>query len=196
MALNAAGDLILSARTNPSANPGGSPCRALVDAGNVLVMNWDTDYPNGVEIRSNLRITGAAFKPGGGSWGSTSDIRLKKHVRPLAGALDKLLQLRGVCFEWKEPATQGNLTGPQLGMLAHEVEAVFPDWVSIDPEGYKQVHVRGFEALVIEALRTLKAAQDQMESRQQTFETRLRQLEAVPTPVSLMSNGHAGGATR
>ena len=135
MALNAAGDLILSARTNPSANPGGSPCRALVDAGNLLGINWDNDYSNGVEIRSNLRITGAAFKPGGGSWGNSSDIRLKQHVRPLAGALDKLLQLRGVCFEWKEPATQGNLTGPQMGMLAHEVAEVFPEWISTDPAG-------------------------------------------------------------
>src|SRR5215211_5811400 len=37
---NAAGDLILSARTNPSANPGGSLCRALVDGGQLLVINW------------------------------------------------------------------------------------------------------------------------------------------------------------
>ena len=196
MALNVWGDLILSSRTNPSANPGGSLCRALVDAGNLLGINWDNDYSNGVEIRSNLRITGAAFKPGGGSWGNSSDIRLKKHVRPLAGALDKLLQLRGVCFEWKEPATQGNLTGPQMGMLAHEVEKVFPEWISTDPEGYKQLNIRGFEALVVEALRTLKAAQDQIEGQHQAFETRLGQLEAKPYIEPLTNNGHTNGAAR
>jgi hypothetical protein len=42
------------------------------------------------------------------------------------------------------------------------VEEVFPAWISTDPQGYKQLTVRGFEALVVEALRTLKAAQDQI----------------------------------
>ena len=180
MALNSWGDLILSARTNPGANPNGSLCRALVDAGNTLMINYDGDYPNGVQISSNLRLTGAAFKPGGGSWGNTSDVRLKRHVRPLAGALDLLLRLRGICFEWKEPGKQGNLTGPQMGMLAHEVEEVFPEWISTDPEGYQQLTIRGFEALVVEALRTLKATQDQIEGQNQAFETRLGQLEAKP----------------
>jgi hypothetical protein len=89
-----------------------------------------------------------------------------------------LLRLRGICFEWKEPEKQGNLTGPQMGMLAHEVEEVFPEWISTGTEGYKQLTVRGFEALVVEALRTLKATQDQIEGQNQAFETRLGQLEA------------------
>ena len=186
MVLNSWGDLILSARTNPSADPNGSPCRALVDVGNLLVINYAGDYPNGVEITNDLRVTrflrvnGNAFKPGGGSWGNTSDVRLKRHVRPLTGALDQLLRLRGICFEWKEPEKQGNLTGPQMGMLAHEVEEVFPEWISTDPEGYKQLTIRGFEALVVEALRTLKAIQDRIEGQNQAFETRLGQLEAKP----------------
>ena len=196
MALNSWGDLILSARTNPSANPNGSPCRALVDTGNTLVINYAVDYPNGVDIGGNLRVSGNAFKPGGGAWGNSSDIRLKRHVRPLAGALDKLLQLRGVCFEWKEPEKQGNLTGPQMGMLAHEVEEVFPEWISTDLEGYKQLTIRGFEALVVEALRTLKATQDRIEGQNQAIETRLGQLEAKPQTDLLVNNGHTSGAVR
>jgi hypothetical protein len=107
MALNGWGDLVLSARTNPSANPNGSLCRALVDWGNLLIINYANDYASGVQIASNLTVTGAAFKPGGGFWGSSSDIRLKQNVQPLAGALDKLLRLRGVCFEWKGTGTTG-----------------------------------------------------------------------------------------
>ena len=78
MALNVVGDLILSARTNPSANPNGSLCRALVDFGNLLIINFGNDYPAGVQIASNLTVTGNAFKPGGGAWGVASDIRLKQ----------------------------------------------------------------------------------------------------------------------
>jgi hypothetical protein len=178
MALNGAGDLILSARTNPSANPNGSPCRALVDLGNQLVINFANDYSVGVQIASNLVVTGNAFKPGGGSWGVASDIRRKQHVQPLVRALDKLLRLRGVSFEWKEPEQQGNLTGPQMGLIADEVEEVFPEWISADSEGYKQLTVRGFEALVVEAFRTLKAENDHIKVQNQTLETRMMTLEA------------------
>ena len=51
----------------------------------------------------------------------------------------------------------GNLTGLQMGLIAQEVEAVFPQWVSTSPDGYKEITISGFEALTIEALRELQA---------------------------------------
>lgn len=122
---------------NSSLNPGGG----------VRVM-----YLNG---SNNLVLTGNGFKPGGGSWASSSDARLKKGVVGIESALDSLLQLRGIRFEWKDPESQGNMTGPQLGMVADEVEKVFPHWVEEDPDGYKSLTFRGFEALTVEALREL-----------------------------------------
>jgi hypothetical protein len=78
---------------------------------------------------------------------------LKKDIAPLTGVLNKLLQLRGVQFYWKEPEKIGNLTGPQIGLVAQEVEKVFPEWVSIGPNGHKALTFRGFEALTVEAFR-------------------------------------------
>src|SRR5215213_6170663 len=43
-----------------------------------------------LEVNGDLDVTGAARKPGGGSWSVLSDVRLKKNVKPLKGALDKL----------------------------------------------------------------------------------------------------------
>ena len=37
------------------------------------------------------------------------------------------------------------------------MESVFPDWVGLDGEGFKTLTIRGFEALVVEALKELKA---------------------------------------
>ena len=96
-----------------------------------------------------------ALKPGGGSWTASSDVRLKKDVKPLEGGLERLLKLRGVNFEWIEPEKQGNLTGTQIGMIAQEVEQVFPEWVRTDEKGYKTLTFRGFEALTVEGMRTL-----------------------------------------
>jgi hypothetical protein len=123
---------------------------------------WDL-----LEVNGDLLVTGTARKPGGGSWTNLSDERLKKNIEPLANVLNKLLQLRGVRFEWSEPEKMGNLTGLQMGLVAQEVEKVFPEWVSTDPEGYKELTIRGFEALTVEALRELKA---EIESLRQKME--------------------------
>jgi len=107
-----------------------------------------------------LHVNGEAGKPGGGSWSVASDERLKKNIRPLAGALDKLLALHGVNFEYIDPAKVHELSGERMGLVAQEVESVFPDWVETGPDGYKRVTVRGLEALVVEALRELQQKQD------------------------------------
>lgn len=119
-----------------------------------------------LDVVGDLRISRVARKPGGGPWtNSSSDASLKKKVAPLAGALDRLLQLRGVRFEWKEPEKMGDLTGTQMGLIAQEVEKVFPEWVSVGPDGYKEITIRGFEALTIEAFRELKAEIEELKAR-------------------------------
>jgi hypothetical protein len=118
----------------------------------------------------NLVVTGTARKPGGGSWADLSDRKLKTDIRQLEGALDTLLQLRGVRFEWREPERHGNLTGPQIGMIAQEVETVLPEWVSTTPQGYKLLAIRGFEALTVEAFRELQAAYTALQARHDALE--------------------------
>jgi hypothetical protein len=69
-----------------------------------------------------------------------------------------------VSFEWKNPEEQGNLTGTQIGLVAQEVEEVFPEWISTDPNGYKNLTIRGFEALAVEAIRELQERIKNLES--------------------------------
>jgi hypothetical protein len=83
----------------------------------------------------------------------------------LTGALEKLLQLRGVCFEWVEPEKMGNQHGLQRGLIAQEVESVFPEWISADKDGYKILTIMGFEALMIEALRELKSEVESLKAQ-------------------------------
>jgi hypothetical protein len=131
-----------------------------------------------------FRLDGAARKLGGGGWTTASDSRLKKEVASLTDALERLLQLRGVSFEWREPAKMGNLSGPQIGLLAEEVEKVFPEWVSEDPAGYRELTVRGFEASVIEALRELKTEVEDLKTRLDNLETKHRPKQSRPKKTS------------
>ncbi len=107
-----------------------------------------------------LEVYGPCAKPGGGSWSNSSDRRLKKNIRDLDGTLEKVLSLRGVSFEYIDPEAINELSGERIGMIAQEVERVFPDWVDEGADGYKFLTVRGFTALTVEALRELRAEKD------------------------------------
>ena len=72
----------------------------------------------------------------------TSDARFKQRVRPLGGALAGVLALRGVRYEWNALGVKhgGTAGAPQVGVLAQEVEKVYPELVSTDKDGYKAVN--------------------------------------------------------
>lgn len=131
----------------------------------------------------DLHVNGTAGKPGGGSWAVASDARLKTNVRDLQGALERLLALRGVTFEFKDPAAINELPGTQTGMIAQEVEKVFPEWIAERPDGYKSLSPCGFEALTVEALRELRTEKDAqievLRAENTDLRARLEALEAL-----------------
>jgi len=101
-----------------------------------------------------------AIKPTGTTWSNPSDARLKRDVRPLENTLDRVLQLRGVTFEYANPDHALHPAGRHTGFIAQEVQQVFPDWVGSTPDGYLTVGPNGFEAMTVEALRDLRAEKD------------------------------------
>jgi hypothetical protein len=114
-----------------------------------------------------LQITGNGGKPGGGSWGDTSDARLKTDVVSITNALDKITQLNPVHFTWINPSEHGNMYGIQGGFIAQELESVFPQWVKEGtPSGLDNLLVNGdivktinlpfeFDAYVVAAIQEL-----------------------------------------
>ena len=61
-------------------------------------------------------------------WYSSSDRKLKKRIRTISGASDKVSRLRGVSFQWRDTASRP--AGKQLGLVAQEVMRVLPEVVS------------------------------------------------------------------
>ncbi len=114
-------------------------------------------------------VIGAALTAAVGSRDSdqpaiASDARLKANIRDLPeDTLDKVLGLRGRNFEFTRDAQRRNLgeAGLQTGFVAQEVRTVFPDWVTEADNGYLQIKERGTTALLVEALRGLRAEKDE-----------------------------------
>jgi hypothetical protein len=91
------------------------------------------------------------------------DGRLKKNIRKIEGALDKLSQINGVTFVWKDGRDNNK---EHIGVIAQDVEKVVPQLVS-QPEGIetKGVAYSGLSALAIEAIKELKERVEQLEAK-------------------------------
>jgi hypothetical protein len=91
-----------------------------------------------------------------------SEERLKHDITPMSGTLDRLMKLHGYSYEYNPEAVQNRLAlpGRQIGLMAQEVETVFPDWVDRDSEGYRYVTERATTALMVEALRDIRNEKD------------------------------------
>jgi trimeric autotransporter adhesin len=81
----------------------------------------------------------------------SSDIALKENIKEIMNGLDRVLNLRGVTFQWKERGTKDN--SRHIGFIAQEVEAVAPELVKEDHRGYKQVNYANFVAVLTEAIK-------------------------------------------
>jgi len=81
---------------------------------------------------------------------ASSDIRLKKNIKTIENALDKVLNLRGVEFDRIDIDTH------QIGLIAQEVEEVIPDVVHTNENGLKSVAYGNIVAILIESIKELK----------------------------------------
>ena len=70
-------------------------------------------------------------------------------------ATEKIRQLRGVTWEWRDEAPEEAKEQPGLGVIAQDVEKVFPELVETTPEGLKKVEYSGLIAPLIEAVKEL-----------------------------------------
>jgi hypothetical protein len=89
---------------------------------------------------------------GGAVWSSStsvSDVRLKKDIRTLDNAVANLQSLRGIAFSWKDSELG---EGDQIGVVAQEVEQVYPTLVSTI-QGRKLVNYQGLIPVLIEAVK-------------------------------------------
>jgi hypothetical protein len=89
---------------------------------------------------------------------STSDVRLKENINTLTNALDNVLKLRGVSFNWKKEPQMGL----KIGFIAQEVEQVLPELVfTNEVDGFKGVNYAEITAVLTEAI---KEQQKQIEA--------------------------------
>ena len=112
----------------------------------------------------------------GSSHPTSSDERLKTNITELTGVLPKLANIRAVKFNWdttnvSEERAKGYGTALEIGMIAQDIEAEFPEiitkWLDGD-EGhaadneFRAVEYGRFTSILLAAIKELKAEIDEL----------------------------------
>ena len=119
------------------------------------------DATSGTMSRANVD-TVLSFNPSTGTlsstiFNSTSDANLKYDIAPVNNAVEIIEQINGVKFKWKDNQH------PSVGVIAQEVEKVLPELVVKDK--YTTVNYNGLIAVLIEAIKELKADIEKLKSK-------------------------------
>jgi len=123
--------------------------------GNVGIGDSTPSYK--LDVNGTIRATAFLYP---------SDARLKKNIEEIPNALEKVLQLRGISFEWIEDNEDNNKKN--LGLIAQEVEKIFPEVVATDKAtGLKALEYGNLISPLVEAI---KEQQEQIEELKKEIE--------------------------
>jgi hypothetical protein len=175
---------------------------AEVSASNALVLgsingvNGATSSTNvgiGTTAPDNLlTVNGSADKPGGGSWGTYSDRRLKTVEGNFNSGLSQILKLRPVRYHYNKENGMGiRDTEQHVGLVAQEVQAVIPEAVTENNKGYLLVNN---DPILWSMLNAIKEQQTLINQQQAQIARLTRQVETIQ--ATLKTNGQAGSAVR
>ncbi|MCH2022785.1 MAG: tail fiber domain-containing protein [Saprospiraceae bacterium] len=84
-----------------------------------------------------------------GTLTQSSDARLKNTIKPLAMSLSNIMKIGGYSYYWNDKQKRGDQR--QIGVLAQEVQALYPELVRNDGNGNLTVNYSGLVPVLLEA---------------------------------------------
>jgi hypothetical protein len=117
--------------------------RLMVSSGGNILLGTASDPGYKLYVSGTIYATGNIT--------ANSDLTLKKNLKLVENPIDKLNQLNGYLYQWKENDEY------QYGVIAQEVEKILPHAVSTGKDGIKGVSYNQIIPVLIEAVKELNA---------------------------------------
>jgi len=126
-----------------------------------------------------LTVNGTAWCTSG-TW-TGSDLRWKKNISSLNNALERILSLQGVVYEFKttEYPEMGFESGKQIGLVAQELENIFPELVNTNINGFKAVAYDKLSVVLVEAIKEQQQQIESYKSQLQTLQEKVDKIEEL-----------------
>jgi len=171
VSLNGALDLVGALSTTSLSVSGGSTLENLQVNGSTsldsvsasLITGTALDITNvidastlGITITPDLSVGNLTIN---GLLTNLSDFRYKEEIAPLEGALNNVLKMNGVIYNWNQAAFPEKQFSDklQIGFIAQDLEEIYPDLVHTDANGYKSVEYHKVAPILVEAVKEQQA---------------------------------------
>jgi hypothetical protein len=96
---------------------------------------------------------------------ASSDERLKENITLIENPLDKIIKISGYEYDWVPMEGVHVHSGHDIGVIAQEVEKVFPEIVADRDNGYKAVKYEKLVSVLIEGIKELKQEVDLLKKK-------------------------------
>ena len=103
-----------------------------------------------------------------------SDARLKDNIQPLGSTLEKLHQIEGKTYTFLKDEEHT----PKIGVLAQEVQVVFPELVTEGADGILSVNYQGLVPVLINAINEQELKMSEQELKMSEQDAKIAALEA------------------
>lgn len=133
-----------------------------VNVGKDVKVGQNLEIGQDLYVSGTLHVSEVIYEKTFTEEGRQSDARLKEHVSPFVNSLDRVYQIEPVNFIWKEGAER---SGADVGVIAQQLEQVYPDAVSRGQDGYLRVNYEKLVPLLIGAVKELADRYVALENR-------------------------------
>ena len=119
-----------------------------------------------------------------------SDARYKKKIEPINNAHQLVEQLNGVFFNWKteEFEHKGFDDSRQIGFIAQEVEAILPELVATDEDGYKSVDYAKITAVLVQAFKEQQTEIEQLKAENEKYAALEEKIVLLEEKLKILDN--------
>lgn len=144
-------------------------------------LNIYSSYMGGAAYRTvAFTNTGYAYNYRN-SWGGLSDLSLKENIMDSRDYLDDVNKLRVVKYSF----IQDKLSEPnQLGLIAQEVEPIFPKLITQDGSGIKSIKSSVITFMLVKCIQSLTKKINDLETSKSSMEQRISAMESIINSLS------------
>lgn len=128
-----------------------------------LIVTGDATFSN---IGSNASAGALHYDANGVLTVNTSDERMKTKINTISNALEKVLNLRGVTYNWVSDTNES----ARIGFIAQEVSRVVPELTFVNNRTDQKlmgVHYQDVTALLVEAIKELITSNSSIVNREE-----------------------------
>jgi hypothetical protein len=144
--------------------------------GNAFHINVASNQSQGLKITKNWASPAAFCVYSDGTAylktiAVTSDSRLKDNILPIESQILNLKKIQGVSYTWKNndgKGTKGNKR--TFGLLAQDLEKIYPDLVFTDEEGTKSIYYIELIPILISSIKEQQSVIEDMQKRLDVLE--------------------------